>query len=91
MPSAEISLPFSDWPEMFTKLAFTDNNSQVAMHCCWFSVWFSNFSNVWYYRMGHILLRLFNFNPSMDKVTVWDEITYPFPNIKGATVEVWNG
>ena len=20
---------------------------------------------------------------------VWDEITYPFPNLKGATVEVW--
>ena len=28
-----------------------------------------------------------NFNPSMDKV--WDEITYPFPNVRGATIEIW--
>ena len=22
---------------------------------------------------------------------VWDEITYPFPNFNGATIEVWDG
>ena len=22
---------------------------------------------------------------------VWDEITYPFPNFNGATIEVWEG
>ena len=36
---------------------------------------------------------MFNFNPSMGKWShaheVWDEITYPFPNFNGATVEVW--
>ena len=34
-----------------------------------------------------------NLNPSMDHIhyKVWDEITYPFPNFNGATVEIWNG
>ena len=42
--------------------------------------------------MGPFLLTWFNFNPSMDKYiinyNVWDEITYPFLNFNGATIEV---
>ena len=38
------------------------------------------------------ILTWFNFNPSMDikhtAIKLWDEITYPFLNVKGATVEV---
>ena len=35
-------------------------------------------------------LKWFNFNPSVDHMpsTLWDEITYPFLNFNGATVEV---
>ena len=41
--------------------------------------------------LGPILLTWFNFNPSMDNCIhykVWDEITYPFLNFNGPTVEV---
>ena len=42
---------------------------------------------------GLFLLTSIDFNPSTDKelrhYKVWDEITYPFPNFNGATVEVW--
>ena len=42
--------------------------------------------------LGPLLLTWFNFNPSMDsnyiRYNVWDEITYPFLNFNGATVEV---
>ena len=42
--------------------------------------------------LGPLLLTLINFNPSMDKYyihcQVWDEITYPFLNFNGSTVEV---
>ena len=39
-----------------------------------------------------LLLICCNFNPSLGNYihyTVWDEITFPFPNFNGATVEVW--
>ena len=43
--------------------------------------------------LGPLLLTWINFNPHMDisnyiHYTVWDEITYPFLNFNGATVEV---
>ena len=34
-------------------------------------------------RQGPLLLTWFNFNPNMD------EITYPFPNVNGGAVDVW--
>ena len=39
---------------------------------------------------GPLLLTWITFSPSMDNIhyIVWDEITYPFLNFKGATVEV---
>ena len=45
------------------------------------------------FHLGALLLTWFNFNPSMDKYNhmpcnVWDEITYPFLNFNGCTVEV---
>ena len=43
-------------------------------------------------RPGAPLTNIFNFNPSMDKYMprkVWGEITYPFKNIDGCTVDVW--
>ena len=38
-----------------------------------------------------LLLTWFNFNPSSSHIhnIVWAEITYPFPNLNGWTVEVW--
>ena len=41
--------------------------------------------------MGPHLLTWINFNPSKDHIPskVWDEITYPFPNFNGRTVEGW--
>ena len=43
--------------------------------------------------LGPLLLTWIDFNPSMDKVITClvkcDEITYPFPNFNGCTVEVW--
>ena len=36
--------------------------------------------------IGPLLLTWFNFNPVPSKV--WDEVTYPFLNFNGATVEV---
>ena len=48
-------------------------------------------SAIWDY-MWPLLLIWFNFNPSMDNnhihYKVWDEITYPFLNFNGCTVEV---
>ena len=41
---------------------------------------------------GAILLPWIAFNPGMDKwlhYKAWDEITLPFPNFNGFTVEVW--
>ena len=43
---------------------------------------------------GSFLPTLINFNPSMDTnnhmpCKVWDEITYPLPNFKGNTAEIW--
>ena len=42
---------------------------------------------------GTPLLTWINFNPTWIgnyiHYTVWDEITYPFPNFNGAAVEVW--
>ena len=45
------------------------------------------------FHLGLLLPTWFNFNPSMDKYNhmpcnVWDEITYPFLNFNGSTVEV---
>ena len=41
--------------------------------------------------MGPTLLTWINFNPSTDEQLhiLYDEITYPFPNFNGCTVEVW--
>ena len=42
--------------------------------------------------MGPLLLTWLKFNPSVSnyiKYKAWDDITYPFPNFNGATVEVW--
>ena len=42
-------------------------------------------------HLGPLLLTWFNFNPNMDNYilyTVRDEITYPFLNLRGATIEV---
>ena len=41
---------------------------------------------------GPLSLTWFNFNARMDNNmpgNVWDEISYPFPNVSGCTVEVW--
>ena len=38
-------------------------------------------------HLGYLLLTLINFNHMPGKV--WDEVTYPFPNFNGCTVEVW--
>ena len=42
-------------------------------------------------HQGPLLLTWFNFDPKMDKYsyTQFGEITYPFPNFNGTTVEVW--
>ena len=44
-------------------------------------------------RLGPLLLTWFNFNPAWISnhmsSKLLDEITYPFPNFNGATVEVW--
>ena len=42
-------------------------------------------------HLGLILLTWVNFNPCVDNMPskAWDEITYPFPNFNGGTVEVW--
>ena len=37
------------------------------------------------------LLTWINLNSSMDKYKVWDDITYPFPNFNGCTVQFGNG
>ena len=39
------------------------------------------------YHLEPLLLTWINSNYT--HYTVWDEITYPFPNFNGATVEVW--
>ena len=43
--------------------------------------------------LGAPITNMINFDPRMDKwlhpYAVWDEITYPFPNFNGFTVEVW--
>ena len=42
--------------------------------------------------LGPLLLTWFNFNPRMDKYYIhyklWDDMTYPFLDYNGATVEV---
>ena len=42
-----------------------------------------------------LLLARSYFNHSMDKLShankMWHEITHPFPNFNGYTVEVWDG
>ena len=47
----------------------------------------------WWNLTGTSAASLINFNPSMGKFhmssKMWDEITYPFPNFNGGTVEVW--
>ena len=49
--------------------------------------WIHIIINLW-----PLLLTWFNFNPSKDNnhthYNVWDEITYPFLNFNGATIEV---
>ena len=46
-----------------------------------------------YYDLGPLLLTWFNFNHNMDKILhplkAWGEITYPFLNFNGCTVEVY--
>ena len=41
------------------------------------------------FQYVNLLLTWFNFNPSMDKYKVWDEITYPFLYFNGFTVDVY--
>ena len=49
---------------------------------------------IWIYHHGPLLLTWFNFNPQIGIINnihyqTWDEITCPFPNFNGCTVEVW--
>ena len=48
-----------------------------------------------YLHQGSFLLNRFNFNSSISKASnhmpgkMWDEITFPFPNVSDCIVEVW--
>ena len=71
----------------------------------WYNKWYCTF-NSGKYIFGKKLMKFnrpmallpawLNFNPSMSKVsnhihyTAWEEITCPFPNLNGCTVQFWH-
>ena len=93
MDNANCAIPFGPrWltVKLYNYLAVM---KWITTKCCFHWIRIMNEKIVVEWAHRSLLLTWINLNPSMDKklhpLKVWDEMTYPLPNLNRVTVEVW--